>query len=233
MAEFLTQFWIDFSDPKNLVGHVSYVLLITSMMMRNMNWLRFFAILAGSISSVYYWMLSDMVSMFWEAMFTLVNLGQFLILQIENRRGKFSEEETMFIKTCLPDVERAHARRLVKIGAWTEVQEGSILVTQDTIPQSLQFIVSGSARVIRNEKEIGLVKTGDFVGEMSYLTKNAASATVITSEATRYLAFDRLGLNEHLERHPEVRQAFEASFNRNLVDKLAKANAQNLVTESR
>ncbi len=228
MAEFLVQFWTDFSDPKNLVGHIAYALLITSMMMRNMNWLRFFAILAGSISSVFYFMLSDMVSMFWEAMFTLVNVAQFLILQVENRRGKFSEEETMFINTCLPDVERAHARRVVKIGAWTEVQEGATLVTEETIPLSLQFIVSGSADVVRNGKVIGAVKVGDFVGEMSYLTKNPASATVITSERTRFLAFDRKLLNEHLARNVEVRQAFEASFNRNLVDKLAKANVQNL-----
>mgnify|MGYP000365585587 CR=1 FL=1 len=64
MNEFLAEFWIDFSDPKNFIGHVAYVLLILSMMMRNMNWLRFFAIMAGSISAVFYFTINDFVSMF-------------------------------------------------------------------------------------------------------------------------------------------------------------------------
>ena len=224
MSDYLTEFWADFSQPENLVGHIAYVLLIVSMMMRNMNWLRFFAIMAGSISAIYYFTLDDKVSMFWESMFTLVNLGQFLLLQIENRRGRFSEDEAMFIKSCLAGIERAHARRLVKLGAWTEVQEGVTLIFEDTCPDQLKFIVTGGARIERQGRVIGQVGSGDFLGEMSYLTGKMASASVITDQPTRYLAFERRTLRAHLEKSPEVRYALEAGFNRNLVDKLAKAN---------
>ncbi|MEM9278666.1 MAG: cyclic nucleotide-binding domain-containing protein [Pseudomonadota bacterium] len=224
MTEYLTEFWADFSRPENLVGHFAYALLIISMMMRNMNWLRFFAIMAGTISAIFYYTIDGKVSMFWESMFTLVNLCQFLILQIENRRGKFSDEESMFIKSCLSGIERAHARRLVKLGAWTEVQEDVTLITQDTCPGHLKFLVSGGARVERNDRMIGNVKSGDFLGEMSYLTGKQATASVITTEPTRYLAFERKTLRAHLQKNPEVRHALEASFNRNLVDKLAKTN---------
>ena len=148
----IEQFINAFTDPGALVGHFAYVLLIVSMMMRSMNWLRFFAILAGTISSIYYWILSDYVSMFWEALFSLVNVAQLIILQIENRRGKFSDEENLFIRTCLKDIERAHARRLVKIGAWTEVQDDAVLITQDTCPEQLKFLVSGEARVERGRR---------------------------------------------------------------------------------
>lgn len=228
MSEFFIEFWADFSDSKNYVGHVAYVLLIVSMMMRNMNWLRFFAIMAGSISAFFYFTIGDFVSMFWESMFTLVNLAQYLLLQIENRRGKFSEEEAMFIKTCLPDIERAHARRLVQLGAWTEVQADVVLITQDTCPPELKFIVHGEATVERDGRTIGKVQKGDFLGEMSYLTGQEATASVKTTAPTRFLAFDRKILRAHLGKNPEVRHALEASFNRNLVSKLAKTNEQSL-----
>ncbi len=226
MNEVLDNFVIAFMDPGNIVGHIAYVLLIVSMMMRNMNWLRFFAIMAGSISAIYYWTLADYVSMFWESLFSLVNVAQLVILQIENRRGKFSEEEKSFIQTCLPDVERAQARRLMKLGAWTEVQEGAVLVVEDTNPTDLKFMVSGRARVERNNRPLSVVGPGDFLGEMSYLTGKTASASVITEEPTRYLAFDRENLRVYLEKNPEVRHALEASFNRNLVDKLVKTNSK-------
>jgi len=51
--EIFEQFLAAFIDPKNLVGHVAYVLLIVSMLMRNMRWLRIFAISAGTISAIY------------------------------------------------------------------------------------------------------------------------------------------------------------------------------------
>ena len=227
MNEYLAEFWADFSKPENMVGHLAYVLLITSMMIRNINWLRALAIMAGTISAFYYWTLDDKVSMFWETLFTLVNIGQLLILQIENRRGSFSEDEKYFIQTCLPNIERAHARRLMKLGAWTEVQDETILVFEDTHPDKLKFIVSGNADVYRNEQLIGRVCKGDFVGEISYLTGTQASATAIAIEPIRYLAFGQKRLKDHLEKNLEVRHALEASFNRNLVHKLVQSNSEN------
>ncbi|MEM7290017.1 MAG: cyclic nucleotide-binding domain-containing protein [Pseudomonadota bacterium] len=232
MDAFLAEFWSDFSRTENFVGHFAYVLLIVSMMMRNMNWLRFFAIMAGSISAIFYFTIGDVVSMFWESMFTLVNLAQFVLLQVENRRGRFSDDEKMFIDACLADVERAYARRVVKLGAWIEVQEEKVLITEDTCPDTLLFIVSGEASVSREGKEIGKVRRGDFLGEMSYLTGKKATATVITTEPTRYLSFDRKPLRALLEKNSEVRHALEASFNRNLVYKLATTNQKKLSTSA-
>lgn len=225
MAEYLAEFWADFSKSENIIGHLAYTLLITSMMMRNINWLRAFAIMAGSISAIYYWTLDDKVSMFWETLFTLVNVAQFMILQIENRRGTFSEDEDYFIKTCLPNIERSYVRRLVKLGAWTEVQEDTILVFENKVPDKLKFIVSGQADVFRDDKLIGRVGRGDFVGEISYLTGQTATATAVVKEPVRYLAFGQKRLREHLTRNTEVRHALETSFNRNLAHKLIKSNS--------
>lgn len=226
MSEFLTEFWSDFTRPENIVGHIAYVLLIVSMLMRSMNWLRAFAIMAGAISSIYYCILGDYVSMFWEALFSLVNLGQLIILQIENRRGRFSDEESFFISTCLDDLEKIHTRKLMKLGAWTEVHEDAELTTQDECPEKLKFIVSGKAKIERDGLLIGTAKRGEFIGEMSFLTRNPASATVTTTEPTRYLAFDCDVLREHLQKNPQVRHALEASFNRDLVGKLKNRSDQ-------
>lgn len=207
MSAFFTEFWSDFTRPENIVGHVAYVLLIISMMMRSMNWLRFFAILAGTISSIYYAILSDYVSMFWEALFSLVNLGQLIILKIESQRGRFSDDEALFFKTCLAGVEKAHARKLMKLGAWTEVQEEVTLINQNDRPDKLKFLVSGEARIELDGKVVGQSGRGDYIGEMSYLTHQPATATVITTETTRYLAFDQAQLRDFLQKNRDARQS--------------------------
>ncbi len=214
-----------FVDPANLAGHISYVLLIVSMMMRTMHWLRVIAISAGLFSAGYYASIGDPISFFWESVFTLVNAIQLLILFIENRRGKFSAEEQMFIDKVLKGVERIHVRRLMKLGAWTEVGENFKLIEEDTEPPNLIYIVKGTARVERRGELVGHAGPGDFLGEMSYLSGKNASATVISETPMRYLAFDRVALKKHLAKNIEIRHALEAGFNQNLVEKLIKTSA--------
>jgi len=224
MREFLQEFYVSFIDPANLAGHISYMLLIASMLMRKMHLLRMVAVSAGTFSAFYYSSLGDWVSFFWEVIFTLVNLVQLLILFIENRRGRFTSEEQMFVDMCLQGLERAHARRLVKMGEWVRIPDESVLINEDTTPTHLYFIVDGAARVERQGRSIGLVGPGDFLGEMSYLTGKEATATVRAITPMRCLSFERDGLRQHLTRNPEVRHALEAGFNRNLVDKLTKTS---------
>jgi len=224
MHAFIESFSASFFNPANLPGHFAYVLLITSMLMRRMIWLRVFAIAAGAFSALYYTTLGDWVSCVWESTFALVNLGQVLILLIENRRGKFSPEEQMFVDAALQDLEPAPARRLIKLGDWSQIDDDEVLIVEDTTPTHLYFIVNGTARIERHGKTIGLVGPGDFLGEMSYLTGKQATATVTVLTPMRCLTFERQTLRTYLGKNQEVRQALEAGFNRNLVDKLVKTS---------
>lgn len=221
----MQQFYSAFVDPANLAGHISYMLLIGSMLMRRMLYLRLMAVSAGMFSAGYYLSQSDSVSLFWEIVFTLVNATQLLILFVENRRGRFSSEEQAFIDAVLPSVERAQTRRLMKLAAWTEVFDGMVLIHEETTPPLLYYVVNGSANVERAGRKIGMVGPGDFLGEMSYLTGKAATATVTTVTPLRYLGFDRESLRSFLEKNTELRHALESGFNRNLVDKLVKTSA--------
>lgn len=222
----MQQFFTAFVDPANIAGHISYMLLIGSMLMRRMLYLRLLAIAAGSFSATYYIMNGDNVSLFWEVTFSLVNAVQLAILFVENRRGRFTVEEQAFIDAVLPTVERAQTRRLMKLGAWTEISDSNVLIHEETTPPSLFYVVNGTARVERSGRTLGMVGPGDFLGEMSYLTGKQATATVTSVTPMRYLAFDRTALREFLEKNTDVRHALELGFNRNLVDKLVKTNTE-------
>lgn len=223
----MQQFLDAFLDPANLFGHIAYVFLIASMMMRSMHWLRLLAIAAGSISAVYYFSLSDYVSVFWESLFSLVNIFQLAILAVENRRGKFSEEEQLFFESVLRNVERAHARKLIRAGNWCEDSAGTLLIAEGTWPKRVKFIVSGHAKILLDGKEIAIVGPGDFLGEMSYLTGKPANATAVAITPVRFLAFERRKLESQLDKHSELRHALESGFNRNLIEKLVKNNQEN------
>jgi len=77
-----------------LVGNLSYILLIVSMAMRDIFWLRLFAICAGLMGAAYaYLWLNHPVGVFWELCFTLVNVVQWSVLLYERRLRKLSPED--------------------------------------------------------------------------------------------------------------------------------------------
>jgi len=220
-AEIIEQF----ATPGKLVGHLSYVLLVLSMLMRSMKWLRAIAVSAGVVSAIYgYFWLKDFVTVFWEVVFVLTNLVQLLILEWENRRAKFSEDEARFIAAALPGVEKAHARRLLRLAKRTEFEAGAVLTTEGEKVEHLLFILEGAVRIDKGGAMVGVCGHDDFLGEIGFMLNTAATATAIVTNSVHCLSFEHDSLTKMLSRDNTLRHALESSFNRNLVDKLVKSN---------
>lgn len=207
------------------IGHLSYMLLVLSMMMRTMIRLRIIAVSAGLTSMAYglFW-LKDPVTVFWELVFVSVNLIQLSIILYENRRAKFSDEEKIVVSAMVPGQDLRHARRILSLGKWEEAEPGRVLIEAGEMVQHLLLLVRGAVSVERDDRIIGVCGEGDFLGEISYLNRVGATATVTVANHVRYIAFERNRLSAFLKRDPELRQAVEASFNRNLVGKLVKTS---------
>ncbi len=214
-----------FASPGKLVGHLSYVLLVASMLMRTMKWLRIIAVSAGSLSAVYgYFWLQDFVTVFWEAVFVAVNLVQLLLLEFENRRACFDDDEQRFIAAAVPNVERAHARRLLRLAVPRHYEAGTVLTCEGEKVDELLFILEGAVRIDKRGSMVGVCGHDDFIGEIGFMLDTGATATAIVANSVRGLSFDHKALASLLIRHNELREALEASFNRNLVGKLVKSN---------
>lgn len=208
-----------------LVGHLSYVLLVLSMMMRSMTWLRVIAVSAGVTSGTYgYLYLNDPVTVFWEVVFVLTNLVQLLIIAFENRKRAMSEEERIIIKALLPRGDMRAVRRMLKLGVFREVPPQTVLIKQGEMVPELIVLTRGAVQVEKNGRIVGACGEGDFIGEMSFLSGDPATATVMVTNPTHYMGFERGRLRAFLDRNPEIRHAVEASFNRNLMAKLVRTS---------
>lgn len=214
-----------FATPASAVGHFTYGLLVVSMIMRNMTWLRIVAILSGLLAIFYrLYLVPDAVSVLWETAFVLVNVVQLAISWVQHMRARFSEEEAEFVQMIVPILPRALAHKLMRIGSWRNFAEGERLTSDGVVVPDLMFIVSGAALIEKNGQPVATCKRGDFVGEMSFITGAPASADVFASGEVRCLCFERSRLKRLLEKEPDIRSALDASFSRNLIDKLVSSN---------
>ncbi len=207
-----------------MVGHASYLLLILSMLMTRMMWLRALAVASGLLSITYSVMISDYVSATWEVLFVAVNVGQLSLQAYRNRNTHFSPEERRFREAVLPLVEPAQARRVLAIGRWCEAVADEVLIPQGEQASHMLFIASGEVAVSVNGNVVGWCGPGALSGELSVLTDMPATAAITAVQPTRYLALERHALRRLMAREPDIEHAIDQCFRNDMRLKLSAAN---------
>src|SRR3954453_23092088 len=101
------------SSPVILFGHFTYFLLIVSMLMRRMVWLRTLAVASGIAKIVYRaFFVLDPVSVLWETIFVFVNVIQLVLIWYYELHHRFTAEQDHFATNMPPGVERSAIKRL-------------------------------------------------------------------------------------------------------------------------
>lgn len=208
-----------------LVGNLSYVLLVISMMMTRMLLLRLVAIGSGLAGLVYsYFWLDDPVGTFWEIVFSLVNIIQIALITYQNLVARFSDDEQLFYDRVVPALEPRQVRRLLRAGTWLDAEPGTELICQGQSVSHLVFLRSGKARILVDKNPVGTCMAGSIVGEIGISTGAPATATVVVEEPLRYFALERDVLRKLMRNDPDIASAIEKGNLRNLEHKLARMN---------
>ena len=109
---------------------------------------------------------------------------------------------------------------LLHKGTWAVARPGDVLVQQGEEIDNLCFIHSGRFAVQIDGQEVVQRTGGHFVGEMSFLTKGTATATIEILETTRYIVWDKSQLEELMENDSNLYHSLLSSMSLNLVTKL-------------
>ncbi len=216
-------------SPGAFLGHAAYALLVLSILMRSIVWLRLIA-LASGVTQIAYdaLILQDPVSVGWDALFVLANAYQMVMLAWQARRVRFNDEEYTFCQNALPLVPPLLSRQFINIGAWQDLPEGTELTGQGQPVDKLTYLSSGTVDVLVHQHHIAVCGIGDFIGELGILSGKPATATTVTSAPVRALVFERDRLHKHLLRQPDLKLALQAAFKENLRSKLTLANERTL-----
>jgi hypothetical protein len=220
----LEAIWHALADPVVAFGHFSYFLLIVSMLMRRMVWLRTLAVASGLTKIVYRAFFAvDLVSVFWESIFVLVNIGQLLVIWYYEKHHRFGEEQSHFVDN-VPGVERSAIKRLLELSELERYEPGTALTEENKPVSKLMYLADGVVKVESGDRIVAICGPGDYIGELSFLSGRPASATAIVVKPVRVLAFDQKRLADAIEADAQLKRTLETALNKNLAGKLARSN---------
>jgi hypothetical protein len=226
-VELALDYWIDAAfSTGGLVGHLSYILLVVSMMMRDISALRLLVI-ASALAGIAYdliW-LRNPVGVFWEGLLLLVNVVQLYLLWRKNRSAQFTQEEAQFVSTRLKGLSAGRCRDFFDMGRWEYLPSGSVLTRQNERPEFLAYLSKGTASIIVDDQEVAAVQEGHYIGEMSLLGDGNASATVIVTEPARVWRIEAEKIERLMQDRPNIANALQAGIAVDMRRKIVALNS--------
>ncbi len=215
----------DVSNSGSIAALVAGVLLVAAFAMPSMRGLRILALLAGLVALVGAIALdANGLTLALVAAFVVANAVQLLLLVLRARSHRLSTEERELLEGVLEVQDPDHQRRLLGLVRWRDARPDEVLMQQGEARPPLIYIASGAAAIEHEGTIVGVCGAGDFLGEMSLLTGENASATVRVTNHVRLARFDRDGLAQFTQGVPELKRAFDAALNRGMAAKILRMN---------
>ena len=93
---------------------------------------------------------------------------------------------------------------IARIADEIDLREGKVLTREGGRGREFFVLLDGSADVRRNNRKIKTLGSGDFLGEISLVTKAPRTATVTTTSPVRALVVSEQNFRRLLENSPQV-----------------------------
>ena len=153
------------------------------------------------------------------------------MLASKDARASFSTEEKDFIEGWLSGGTPSSRRALLNLGSWETLKAGTQLTTRGERPHDLVFLSRGEAIVSIADHRVARIPEGHFIGEMSLLGDELASADVRLATSSRVWRIRRSRLDEAKTKQAELFGIIEVALALSLRAKLIAANDR-LVTKA-
>ena len=211
----------------NYFIHIANILLLVAYLVRDMLWLRLFALASALIAMPYFALqptpLWEAIS--WSALFAAINLFQSWRLFLERRPVKLTPEEEEVRQLVFRDLPPRKVLQVLSIGAWTKSEAGERFLERGTSANAISLILSGKVRVTRDNQVLGDLGGGNIVGSALILTGAPADVDAVAVEPVRTVRWEVGPLERYLAGNPETRVVMQKYLARDLAVKLGSLTA--------
>lgn len=213
--------WMD----QNWLLALAGIILLAAMLSTSVRRLRGVALVAGIVAMVHFAFFDpDWLAFALVAMIAGANAVRFMAMTRRSKSGEILEAERELFEHIMRVDDPKRQDRLRDLITWEDTPAETVLMRQGETAPPLIYVASGTARIENGGDLVGECSAGDFLGEMSIVSGDVASATVTASNPMRIARFDRHALSDMVRDIPEIGKAIDAALNRSLASKVLRMN---------
>ncbi len=168
--------------------NVGYLLNLVALGFREILWIRILLTLGYFLRFITQsYIEQKMDSSFWMIVFVAINLYQ-IVRIINERRKRYIEPKIFDIyESVFKSLSTFEFLTFWKMGLIKNVENGVTIIEKDEKLNSILLLINGKVNVKSKGKSIAFLPRGSFIGEISYITKEGASANVIADGDATYI----------------------------------------------
>ena len=210
-----------------VAGHLAFGLIAFSFVVKDILWLRLVSILASLFSVFYNWVIPIepmWIPIGWNFVFVALNLYHIAIIVYEKRPVHMSPKHKELYETMFKNMTPVEFLKITKIADWIHFKSGELITQKGHIVPTLNLIYNGTVDVVVENKTVAELKDGQFVGEMSFLTEKAATATCKVRHDTECLVWKQEQFKELLKRNPSLYFTIQGLLSAQVSDALVSSS---------
>lgn len=204
--------------------HAANILLLAAYCVRDILWLRVFAV-ASSLIAIPYFLLQPTplwAAFGWSVLFAGINLYQSWHLILERRPVKLTEDEEAVRRLVFRDLHPRKVLQILSVGSWNNADRGELLIQHGKAVEAFSLVLQGKVQLLEKGRNIGEMGRGDIVGSALLLTGAAAEVDAVVVEPARVFQWDASTLERFLNAHPDIRDTFQKYLSRDLAGKVKR-----------
>jgi CRP-like cAMP-binding protein len=204
--------------------HFSNILLLVSYSVRDILWLRWFAVAAAFTNIPYFLSQPETLwpPILWAGVFITINLYQILRIYLERRPVVLSEDEQKLYDMGFHSLRPREFVSLMLAGEWKNAAVGDKVLTEGQPVSSVCIPISGAVKVRKHGQELETSKPGRVIGTALALTGDPSPVDATFTEPGRYMCWPLYNIRSFLDKRPELRVTLQSLVNRDLAAKLER-----------
>jgi hypothetical protein len=213
--------------PTDYLVHFSNILLLVSYSVRNILWLRWFAVAAALTNMPYFLYQPDILwpPVLWAGVFTSINLYQIWRIYMERRPVALSPDEQTLYDMGFHSLTPRDFVALVMVGTWNDGATGDKLMTEGQPVSSVCIAIRGTVRIQRHGNDLGLLEPGYVVGTAMALMGTASTIDATLTEPGRYISWPLSKVRRFTHGRPWLRSALQHLVNQDLARKVERLSS--------
>jgi CRP-like cAMP-binding protein len=204
--------------------HAANVLLLVAYSVRDVLWLRLFAV-AASLIAIPFYLLQPAVlwaPLAWSIVFAGINLFQSWRLFVERRPIKLTVEEEEIRRLAFYDLPPRKVLQVLSIGSWMSAEAGERLIEQGKLPECVSLMIRGKVRITKDGRMLGELIAGDVIGSALILNGIPANVDAVAMEPVRAMCWRLETLKKYLSADPETRTVLQRHLAHDLATKIGR-----------
>ena len=205
---------------------VAAIFSFAAYVFSNIFWLRLFLVIAAVLYIITGLSLGLTSMTGWNVAYLIINFYHVVLILFNRSTVLLPDELKEIYKESFTPLSTREFKNIVKTNPYHVFQTGDKIMTDGEITNELFLLLSGKASVIASQKEIATISSGDFIGEMSFISKQTASADVFAKNEVVVAYWSHADLNKLEQKNTDIYNRFLTIIGRDLVKKLQRKNLQ-------